>query len=95
MSMTQQERFEKVIELVRAERLRQDDKWGWPQDNSLPEWVAILGEEFGEFCTEVLRLNFNAHTQSLQCLVDEVLQVAAVAVAIVETLEYQGDIDLY
>lgn len=86
-------RFEKVVELVRTERIRQDRKWGWPQDNSLPEWMTILGEEFGELCQEVLRQNFG-QTNRLNELVDEAAQVAAVAMAIIETLNYQGDYPL-
>ncbi len=34
---------------VREERIRQDEKWG-PQHHRMADWLAIIGEEFGEAC---------------------------------------------
>lgn len=35
--------------MVLHEREYQDRKWG-PQSHTIPEWIAILGEEYGEAC---------------------------------------------
>jgi len=39
-----------AIALVSAERLRQLLKWGDQTGYTIPQWIAVLGEEFGEFC---------------------------------------------
>lgn len=75
-----------ILEQIRLERERQDRKWGVPQPNTLPEWMAILGEEYGEVCQEVLRVHFG-NKDPLE-LVEEVVQVAAVCVAMLENLWY-------
>jgi hypothetical protein len=36
-----------IFEDIHAEREAQDLKWG-PQSHTVVEWIAILGEEFGE-----------------------------------------------
>lgn len=42
-------RGDDVLVEVANERMAQDEKWG-PQHHSPMEWLAILGEEFGEAC---------------------------------------------
>lgn len=84
--------YDKVSELVRAERRFQDQKFGWPQDITLAEYATILGEEFGEFCQEVLRVRFDGKDHA--DLVKEIVQVAAVAFAIVESLYEEQLIEL-
>jgi len=61
------------------ERDRQDEKWG--EQNHVPlRWYAILGEEFGEVGKAI-----NEHDLR-QCR-EELVQVAAVAIAFVESLD--------
>jgi hypothetical protein len=70
--------MDEILDMIRAERKRQDGKWG--EQNHSPEyWIAILGEEFGEVCTEVLGRN------SLDVFL-KLLQTAAVSVAWMECL---------
>ena len=72
-------RTRKVCDLVIAERLQQNSKWG-VQDHSPSKWLTILGEEFGEACKAALEDKPWEYGQ-------EVLQVAAVAVAMYECLD--------
>lgn len=86
----------KMLKLVEAERLRQDAKWGENRQHSLPEWLAILSEEYGEVAHEVVELNWTRYTRDerelrLTDLRTELLQLAAVAVCIAESVD--NDID--
>jgi len=76
---------------VAAERIRQDAKWG--EQNHSPEWwLAILSEEVGELATAILRDHFTAgeyEHRSVQSIRAEAIQIAAVAVALVECLDRQ------
>lgn len=79
-----------VIQEIRTERKRQDDKWG-EQDHKPSIWMAILGEEFGELCQEALRFDFgDVKDENLRA---EAIQVAAVALALVECIDRNGWID--
>ncbi|HEV7680017.1 MAG TPA: hypothetical protein VGQ42_15750 [Candidatus Dormibacteraeota bacterium] len=69
---------------VLDERDHQDVKWG-VQDHDPFTYVAILGEEFGEFCREVLESNRGVPTTNLYT---EAVQVAAVALKIIECLRW-------
>lgn len=81
------------IRQVLHERDRQDGKWG--ERNHSPEvWLAILGEEFGEARQAALadRFSKNAaqgekHPGQLRA---EIVQVAAVAIAILEWMNRSG-----
>lgn len=75
---------ESVLAEVRAEREKQDARWG-PQDHSPAEWLAILTEEVGEVSTEILKHRFGGRALSEYRL--ELVQVAAVAVAAIEALD--------
>lgn len=88
MSETNEE-MESVLDEIRAERSRQDHKWG--QQNHHPiAWMAILGEEKGECDRAVLENDYDHLEQ-------ELVQVAAVAVAALECvrrhLRERGDIE--
>lgn len=78
-----------IMVAILKERERQDAKWGFPQGRSLMEWMSILGEEYGEACQAANKLNFGGGWQEerRQHFREEVVQVAAVAVAILEELE--------
>jgi hypothetical protein len=67
-----------------TERKRQDEKWG-EQNHDPLRWLAILGEEYGEACKALLTLRF---TEPEPCRYrDELVHVAAVAVAAIEAFD--------
>lgn len=76
-----------AIDMVIAERRRQIKLWG-DSGNTLDEWIRILGEEFGELCQAVNETCFQhpRHPErgGYANIVEEAVQVAAVAVAIAE-----------
>lgn len=90
----------KILNEIAAERKRQDAKWGEQNWNPV-EWVAILGEEFGEVSKEALEYYFNKkmgtvpdqpkdvqfQQERLQDYRKELIQVAAVALAMIQSLE--------
>lgn len=68
---------------ITKERQRQDKKWGI-RDHHPIEWSSILFEEVGETSTAVNEFTFN--DGPIGQIKEEVVQVAAVAVAIYESL---------
>ena len=55
-----------ILALVQDERDRQQRKWGI-QTHSIPEWMTILGEEFGEACKAGLETEYrNAPLKDLE-----------------------------
>ena len=84
----------RVIREVTDERQRQLDKFG-QQDWHPAEWMLILGEEVGEANREALEHTFSdrfpehypSDPDRLHRLRKELVQVAAVACAIVESLD--------
>ena len=62
-----------------SERDRQDKKWG-EQNHDVYKWLAILGEEVGEVNKAALEENYNE-------TIDELIQIGAVVVAMIESLE--------
>jgi len=67
---------------ILQERIRQELKWGLQEHDSLM-WLAILAEEFGEYAKDVVDLNA-ADGSVLPNMRVELVQIAAVAVAILE-----------
>lgn len=91
----------KVLTEVSAERVRQNEKWGQQNHNPV-EWVAILTEEVGEVAKEAADYAFRCGTEGLSSIEADVLlkerlesyrteciQVAAVAVQMVEVIDRQ------
>lgn len=75
---------------ITAERASQDAKWG-NQVHSMPVWSAILTEECGEVAEAALVTAFRGDTaEHLAHLREELIQVAAVAVHIIEKID-SGD----
>lgn len=75
---------------IMKERLRQDEKWG--EQNHEPErWLIILGEEYGEACKAALEAdtapNLTLVNEYTKCYRKEIVQVAAVALAAIESLD--------
>lgn len=91
--------MEKVLQEIREERMRQNNKFGDQSHNPI-EWIAILTEEVGEAAKEAVDHHFkypvnkgdnppNIFDQKMR-LRDyrkELIQVAAVAVQMVEDLD--------
>ncbi|MNY39778.1 hypothetical protein D3C86_1744800 [compost metagenome] len=76
---------ELVLQLVVAERQRQDDKWGASDPLPWGDWSLILGEEVGELQQAMLESRFTENQiAALAYIIEEAVQVAAVAVALVE-----------
>ncbi|WP_061246762.1 MazG-like family protein [Leptospira noguchii] len=78
---------EKIIQEILEEREKQDEKWGEQNHNPI-EWCAILGEEVGEVNKAALETHFkydskNDHFEYRK----ELIQVAAVAMAMIECLD--------
>lgn len=75
--------FDRVIELIRAERERQMAKWG-VQHHTTFTWMSILMEEVGEASQAALHDVFGGeHAGTFK---KEMIHVAAVAVQILEHL---------
>lgn len=83
---------QKWFNLISAERDRQDEKWGFPQTNTFAEWAAILAEETGECCKELNELNFQDGNK--ETMIEEAIQTAAVAMAIIEHFDIAKKITL-
>lgn len=92
----------KIIDDIIKERERQNKKWG-VQDHSPEMWITILTEEVGEAAKEACDyFNSNSGNPAAQLEIlkryrAEVIQVAAVAVQMVEALDRSGDFreDMY
>ena len=83
--------LEDILEEVRQERIRQDDKWGpVPRSHSPERWLTILAEEFGEFAHDVCDHNFE-EGKYRENMREELIQIAAVAVVIAEDLDWQDE----
>lgn len=72
-----------AIDLVLAERARQDAKWG-EQNHDPFTYLTVLSEEVGELAQAALHTRFGG--SKADGLMDEAVQTAAVALAIVECL---------
>jgi NTP pyrophosphatase (non-canonical NTP hydrolase) len=88
-SMPKLQKLEDVIQAVIAERFHQEAKWG-EQNHDPFTWLSILGEEVGECHNAALEARFKWAKEkniSVENLKEELIQVAAVAVAMVEALD--------
>lgn len=80
-----------VLQEIQTERERQDAKWG-EQNHSPMVWLSILGEEFGEVNRGAQEAYFHNYKScgDWSSYREELIQVAAVAVAMVESLDRNG-----
>lgn len=69
-----------IIDQILQERKRQDLKWGTPQSYSDNYWLGILMEEVGEAAKNAIEFS-NPE--------DELIQVAAVALAWIEDIRWR------
>jgi hypothetical protein len=74
-----------AMRLVIKERFRQDEKWGI-QRHSYPLYRVILGEELGEADQAYLQTIFGGPHGGLDALRNELVQAAAVSLAMLETI---------
>jgi NTP pyrophosphatase (non-canonical NTP hydrolase) len=75
---------EKILQEIQNERDRQDKKWG-EQNHHPIIWLMILGEEVGEANQAMLEHRFgNRNPEKYR---EEMIQVAAVAVAALESFD--------
>lgn len=97
--------MENILNEIKAERERQNVKWG-EQNHSVIEWQAILMEEVGEAAKEATDFHFRngltgnagegylkdmqVQDKRLKDYRKELIQVAAVAVQMVECLDRNG-----
>lgn len=76
--------MEDVLNQIRAERERQNKKWG-EQNHDDYRWLAILTEEVGELAQAILHDEFGgSHAGTAK---NELVHVAAVAVQWLECME--------
>ena len=75
-----------IFKEIEKERFKQDQKWG--EQNHCPvEWCAILSEEVGEVNKAALEDYFSHGKIDLENYREELIQVAAVAVAMIQCLD--------
>ena len=79
---------EHAIDLVIAERLRQNEKWGFPQHNTPFEWVSILTEEVGELAQAVNDAYLSGGSlEDRDKVIEEAVHVSAVSLSIIEHMQ--------
>ncbi len=82
-----------VVQEVIEERSKQDAKWG-VQNHNVLKWFAILGEEYGEVAKAVVEMTFAGDGDEWEVWKcnyrEELIQTAAVAIAMVESLDRNG-----
>lgn len=84
MALTEEQKLKlNVLIDVDDERTRQDALWG-KQRHSLGDWLMILGEEYGEVCQAMQKTKSWGKETDSNDLYTELIQLAAVAVAIAE-----------
>ncbi|WP_110513772.1 MazG-like family protein [Herpetosiphon llansteffanensis] len=73
-----------ILAAIAAERQSQDSKWG-EQNHHLIEWLSILMEEVGEVAQAINEYHWR--DASMANIRKELIQVAAVAVSALESIE--------
>lgn len=86
-------RTENIYNLIKQERERQDEKWG-EQNHDPLLWLSILGEEFGEIAKELNEHGFDPYSDHLNKACDEIVQLCAVGVAMLECMDRNGAVSL-
>jgi hypothetical protein len=75
-----------ALNAVVEERKKQDIKWGI-QDHDAGKWILILQEEIGEFSQRTLDNQFSNNDIGCPFTRDELVQVASVALAMLESYD--------
>lgn len=79
-----------IIQKIKEERTRQDEKWGEQNHHPLM-WFSIIGEEFGEMCHAFNEYSFEEDINHLEDMQREAIQVAACCIAMIECIERMGE----
>jgi len=79
----------RAYESIVTERLEQHEQWGDQSGHPDTVWLAILTEEVGEAAQAVLHNRFEG--KAAGTLRDELVQVAAVAMAWIEAVDARGE----
>lgn len=80
---------ENILREIENERELQDEHWGSQHMHPDFTWLAILTEEVGEAAQSALHFKFGGHHAGT--LREELIQVAAVAVAWAEAIDLRGE----
>ena len=82
----------RAFQEIAIERAAQDAKWGVSVERNLDwgTWLAILTEEVGEFARAILNDDI-PERQNPKTRLKEIIQVAAVATAILEVVQHEND----
>lgn len=84
--MFNQYNFNKILDDIAEERVRQDAKFGITRNLTSTEWLPALVEEIGEFAQCICdNSDYNSEIRV------ELIQIAALAVAIIQDLDAQCD----
>lgn len=75
-----------AIECVLAERKKQDEKWG-EQNHSPSIWMSFLNKEIGDVADALIEYRRKGLSENLWRYRTELVQVAAVAVAMIECFD--------
>lgn len=81
-----------ILNDILKERNFQDKKWG-SQKYSMELWYAILGEEFGEVGKAILEYKTDIDLEVKDDIRDELIQVAAVAMAMIEQIDSDEEME--
>lgn len=80
-------RQQRAWEAILAERTRQDEQWG-VQNHHPAYWLAILGKQVGQFGSAILNREWWHDREGATVILrNEAVQVAAVALAIIECID--------
>jgi len=80
-----------VLDEVLTERTRQDERWG-EQNHHPTHYLTVLGEEYGESCQACCHaMGEIGGKKTWQDYREELVQVAAVAVAMIECFDRGKD----
>lgn len=77
---------DEILRAILVERRRQDTLYGERNDHPPERWLVILMEEVGEVSNAVLE-------KDLEAYYNEFVQVAAVAIAALESLRVQSTLN--
>lgn len=85
----------RALTMIAQRRYEQLEKWG-EQEHTWSEWATILGEEYGELCEAINETVLNNATKpelgGSENMVNEVVDVAAVALQMLEYLLDECDV---
>ena len=79
--------FSENVKRIQLENSKQLEKWG-VQEATVFEWLAWLGEEYGEFVQAINE--FVYRNGSLEAVIQEGIQAATLLMKLIETVEHSS-----